>query len=84
MLLAALVVGAALAGAGDEPSSAETATFLHYHKNGKRYMNFPRPGVGKPCGPSYTVGDTVGCGWLPNGEVFFTRAYYEFLAARAT
>ena len=48
--------------------------FLSYHSNGKKYATSPRATLraGKPCGPSFGVGDTVGCGWLPSGEVFFT------------
>ena len=63
---------------GLEPSDASTAQeteFIQYHCSGRKYQTFPRPSTsraGRPCGPSYGVGDTVGCGWMPTGEIFFT------------
>ena len=65
-------VGVGLASPDDDDDS--TTFFTHYHSSGRRHPTFPRlnPRAGKPCGPSFGVGDTIGCGWLPSGEVFFT------------
>ena len=53
----------------------EGSRYLHYHSSGRKYSSFPRPSTrsGRPCGPAYNVGDTIGCGWLHSGELFFTR-----------
>ena len=54
---------------------------LHYHSGkGGRFSVFPRSTTraglfsteGRQCGPSFGVGDTVGCGWCASGAVFFT------------
>jgi len=54
---------------------------LHYHSGkGGRFSVFPRSSTraglfsteGRQCGPSFGVGDTVGCGWCASGAVFFT------------
>ena len=49
--------------------------FLHYHSaKGSKFDGLPprRAARGRPCGPSFGVGDTVGCGWTVEGVVFFT------------
>ena len=56
---------------------SSTSSFLHYHNSGRILDTFPRPVPvravsGRPYGPPFASGDTVGCGWLANGEVFFT------------
>ena len=49
--------------------------FVHYHDSSRRFESFPRR-AGRAAGRQYALpfgtGDTVGCGWLPNGDVFFT------------
>ena len=60
-----------------EPAAEAPRRYLHYHNAlGRRFDVFPRPtakGAGRSCGPSFGVGDTVGCGWLlRTGELFFT------------
>ena len=72
------------AGAGAAAAS-EAGRFIHYHSGGRRYASFPRPArtAGRPCGPSFGVGDTIGCGWRPSGEVFFTGAPLPPLGAHA-
>ena len=64
-----------------EPSGAGRRRVLHYHSGkGGRFSVFPRSSTraglfsteGRQCGPSFGVGDTVGCGWCASGAVFFT------------
>ena len=68
-------VGVGLAAPLLEGSDADAPRFfLHYHSgSGSRHDAFPRPpSGGSRCGPSFGVGDTVGCGWTASGAVFFT------------
>ena len=67
--------------ASAEPSGAGRRRVLHYHSGkGGRFSVFPRSTAraglfgteGRQCGPSFGVGDTVGCGWCASGTVFFT------------
>ena len=51
--------------------------FLHLHSSGRRFENFPRSAALRSsarvlCQP-FASGDTVGCGWLANGNVFPRR-----------
>ena len=59
-----------------EQPSLEEIPFFHYHSSGRKFARFPRAGskAGRAAGPAFGIGDTVGCGWLPQGggEVFFT------------
>jgi hypothetical protein len=62
---------------GGGSSTSSTISFLHYHNSGRILDTFPRPVPvravsGRPYGPPFASGDTVGCGWLASGEVFFT------------
>ena len=60
--------------ADDETTGGPTTHFLHYHSAGRRFAVFPRasPRAGRAYGQTYGTGDTIGCGWLANGDVFFT------------
>ena len=57
-----------------EFNAFDPGCFLHYHSSrGARFSAFPRTaGRSTNCGPSFGVGDTIGCGWLSDGSVFFT------------
>jgi hypothetical protein len=50
--------------------------YIHYHSSGRRMSSFPRSSarMGRSYGVSFGSGDTVGCGWLANGDIFFTCA----------
>ena len=59
----------------DGTAAASSSAFVHFHNSGRRFVSFPRPALrtaGKVYGPQFATGDTVGCGWLANGDVFFT------------
>ena len=67
--------------ASAESLGAGRRRVLHYHSGkGGRFSVFPRSAAraglfgteGRQCGPSFGVGDTVGCGWCASGTVFFT------------
>ena len=67
---------AAKSEAEEPPSAADgPRRFYHYHSvKGAKFSALPRPAKqqGAACGPAFTTGDTVGCGWRPTGDIFFT------------